>query len=161
SDPDNDRLVIQWKQMSGPAPATLSAPWGEATTVTMTTVGTYTFQLSATDAIFTVNKTMTVTVLSAASQTAFYVDPSYTGGGSDGSASDPWTTLSLLRPSSAEWVAINTALASNHVIVYFSARQASSDTPEVEHQETDLWRSDTSTHHLTFDGMSKYNTNDS
>jgi len=32
--------------------------------------------------------------------------------------------------------------------------------PKIEHNEVDIWRTDTSSHHIAFDGMSKYNAND-
>src|SRR5439155_5046806 len=42
---------------------------------------------------------------------------------------------------------------------YFIARQAGSDSAPLDTREHDLWRQDTSTHRLTLDGMSKYNSN--
>lgn len=86
--------------------------------------------------------------------TVFYVDPDF-GGSSDGSASNPWTSLG------SAWTTINTALASDDVIVYFSAREASSDTPETTSTTISIKRTDTSTNRLTLDGKSYYNTNDS
>src|SRR5262249_1675232 len=59
------------------------------------------------------------------------------------------------------WNTINAALASNNVIIYFSARQAGADISETMPGQVWINRSDTSTHRLTLDGMSKYNTNDS
>src|SRR5262249_34835360 len=57
--------------------------------------------------------------------------------------------------------------ATNDVIIYFSARQAGSDTAEhllvLAGQDAVIRvkRTDKSSHRLTLDGMSKYNTNDS
>ncbi|PYS03832.1 MAG: hypothetical protein DMG16_04510, partial [Acidobacteria bacterium] len=67
----------------------------------------------------------------------------------------------------AQWNAINSALATNDVIVYFSARQAGSDTAEEIQGSSGpgsvirVKRTDKSSHRLTLDGMSKYNTTDS
>lgn len=146
-----------WSRTSGPASVTFSAPWAEANTVTFTQAGTYVLRLTRTDS--GAYDELTVTVKSADSQTAFYVDPTYSGGANDGSAAHPWTNFSVTA-GNAIWTAINAALASNHVIVYFSARQAGSDTAETHSTEINLWRTDTSSHRLTLDGMSKYNAND-
>ncbi len=159
-DPEFDHLIVQWKQTGGPAPAMFSAAWALTTTVTFTTPGTYTFGLAVSDGTNNVTSSTTVNVLSEASQTSFFVDPTYTGGGSDGSARRPWGSLHTPNANNPVWNAINSALAKNNVVVYFSAREAGSDTPETETQEIDIWRSDASTHRLTLDGMSKYNTND-
>ncbi|MFB3882371.1 MAG: right-handed parallel beta-helix repeat-containing protein [Armatimonadota bacterium] len=94
----------------------------------------------------------------ASSQRAFYVDPDCAGGG-DGSASRPWTALGT-SPTNAQWTAINEALAQGPVIVYFSAREAGSDTAEETIAQVNVLRSDKSTNRLTIDGMSKYNADD-
>ncbi len=160
-DPEFDHLAVQWTQTSGPAAVTFSAPWALTTTVTFTTPGTYTFSLAVSDGTNFVTSSNSVTVLSAASQKAFYVDPTYTGGSNDGSALHPWLTLHASNPTTSTiWNTINAALATNNVIIYFSARQAGSDTPEIETREIDIWRTDASAHRFTLDGMSKYNTND-
>jgi hypothetical protein len=148
-----------WSMDSGPAAVTFSASWSRTTTVTFTQAGTYVLRLTSTDTTATTYDTMTATVSSAASQTAYYVDPTYSGGGSTGSAAAPWTSLGAA--GSSQWNAINSALASGPVIVYFSARVVGSDTSEVTGAEVPLRRTDTSTNRLTIDGMSKYNTNDS
>src|SRR5262249_40658999 len=110
-----------------------------------------------------------VTVKPASNQTAFYFDPTYTGGNSDGSAAHPWTS-----PDQIEWRgSILTALASSDVIVYFSARQVAADMPEsitnplwIDRPgrcglpNTPLPCDTTVPHRLTLDGMSVYNTND-
>jgi hypothetical protein len=75
------------------------------------------------------------------SQTSYYVDPSYTGGGSTGSATKPWTSLS------SGWSSINTALASGPVTVYFSATGSSTSQINLPSQ-TNI------SHHLTLDGIS-------
>src|SRR5712692_4675992 len=90
----------------------------------------------------------------------FYVDSNWTGAQS-GSATQPWTYL-----SSSAWTSINNALASGGVTVYFSARQASSDTDDIYDTNGDgiqdgidlSKRSDTGGNVLTLDGNSKYNT---
>jgi len=64
-----------------------------------------------------VTSSATITVNSASSQTAFYVDPTYTGSTQNGSASAPWK--SLLDSDSdytAKWSTITTALASTDVM---------------------------------------------
>lgn len=153
-----DSKPCLWSLTSGPGGVAFSAPWSECTTMTFTVAGTYVVRLTRTDS-GSYDET-TITVIPASSQTAFYVDPTYTGGSNDGSAAHPWLTLDVLS-GNAVWTAINAALASSHVIVYFSARQAGSDTPETESNTgINLYRTDTSAHWLTFDGMSKYNAND-
>jgi hypothetical protein len=159
TDAENDPLTYQWSVTSGPAAVTFSASRGLATTATFSAAGVYTFQFAVNDGTNTSTSSTTVTVLDASTQTSFFVDPTYTGAVRDGSAAHPWTTLSVLSSNPA-WAAINAALATNNVIVYFSARQAGSDTPEVSSGEVNLFRTDNSTNRLTMDGMSKYNTND-
>jgi parallel beta-helix repeat protein len=177
TDPENDPLTIQWTQTSGPAGVSFSAPNAAMTTVSFTKTGTYTFQLSAYDGTSLVTSSATVTVKLASSQTAFYVDPTYTGSTQNGSASAPWK--SLLNSDSdytSKWSTITTALASNDVIIYFSARQAGSDTIEqiVPPKGGRMFVNrgcrggtfncpsgdTTGSHRLTLDGMSMYNTND-
>jgi len=161
SDPETDPLTIAWTMTSGPATVTFSAPWALATTVTFATTGVYTFQLAVSDGTSVVTRSVTATVNPASSQTAFYVDPTYVGAGI-GTAASPWSSFHDGNPSyTAQWNAINSALASSDVIVYFSARKAGSDTPEEIVGTVNVKRTDTSTHRLTLDGMSKYNTNDS
>jgi parallel beta-helix repeat protein len=55
---------------------------------------------------------------------------------------------------------INQALAHGPVIVYFSAREAREETSEETTAEVNVLRTDKSTHRLTLDGMSRYNTDD-
>ena len=57
--------------------------------------------------------------------TTFYVDSDWTGM-PNGTASQPWKSL-----SSDAWSGINSALATGDVTVYFSAREASSDTDDL------------------------------
>ena len=171
-------LTIQWTQVSGPAPVQFSAPWALATTASFTATGSYVFQLSATDGTGTATANATVTVNPASSQTAFYVDPTYAGTTQTGAATTPWT--SLLETDSdfaTKWNAITSGLATNDVIIYFSARQAGSDTSEqlVPPNGATLFINrgcrvgtpncisgvdNTGSHRLTLDGMSLYNTND-
>lgn len=92
--------------------------------------------------------------VSAGAQCTHYVDPDW-GGTLSGSASQPWTSL-----TGSAWTTINTALASADVYVCFSAREVGSDTDEATTTAIDISRTDTSTHLLTLDGMSFYNTND-
>lgn len=160
TDADDDPLSVTWSLLSGPTGSMFSAPGSLATTLSVTQTGTYTVRLTVFDGTTTVTDDAVITVNSAASQTAFYVDPTFTGGSNDGSATNPWTTASVAS-GDAVWTALNSALASNDVIVYFSARIVGSDTAEQLTVGMNLWRTDTSTHRLTLDGMSKYNTNDS
>jgi hypothetical protein len=151
---------VRWTKISGPAEVTFSAPQAPTTTVTFSTAGRYRLQLSATNGVSTVADIATVTVNSAASQTAFYVDPTYSGTTQNGSAHAPWKTAARI-----DWSAISDALATNDVIIYFSARMATADISEsVDDQQIFISRlprgKDPSTHRLTLDGMSKYNTNE-
>ena len=96
-------------------------------------------------------------VVLSAEITNFYVDPDFIGT-TQGTADNPWTTLG--NGKSAQWAAVNAALASGDVNVYFSAREALSDIPDEITKQILIYRSDTSSHRLTLDGMSIYNTND-
>jgi len=90
--------------------------------------------------------------------TTFYVDALYTGGTRNGGASNPWLSLS----DNGAWSAINTALASGPVTVYFSACNPGCSAPETSTSQIALGsRTDTSTNVLTLDGISMYNTNSS
>lgn len=84
----------------------------------------------------------------------YYVDPLYTGGGSNGTSTNPWILLS------DGWATISTGLASGPVTVYFSACNPACTAPETSSSQMDLTlRTDASTNILTLDGGSKYNTN--
>src|SRR5207249_5078697 len=99
---------------------------------------------------------------SARAATTFYLDSDWNGTQS-GTASQPWKYL-----SSFAWSSINSALGSGDVTVYFSAREASSDTDDVydtngdgAQDGIDVTQRTTSSGVLTLDGNSKYNTSDS
>src|SRR5262245_60607821 len=94
-----------------------------------------------------------------ATMTEFYVDPDFAGPVQDGSAANPWTRLDGY-PTGAVWTAINNALATGDVTVYFSARAAASETNQISYVAVDLARTNKSAFRLTVDGMSRYNTND-
>ena len=86
--------------------------------------------------------------------TAFYVDPDWTGAQA-GTASQPWKAL-----SATTWNSINAALAYDDVTIYFSALRADGAT-----QQSKAWwvqgrRIDPSSHRLTLDGYSFYNSNE-
>src|SRR5438309_810862 len=85
--------------------------------------------------------------------TTFYVDPDW-GGTQTGAASTPWGSL-----TGSAWTAINAALASNDVTVYFTARAKASDANFVSTTGIAINRTDMSTHRLTLDGMSQWNSN--
>jgi len=94
--------------------------------------------------------------------TNFYVDPDWTGA-HIGTPSQPFALL-----DAAAWASINAALASDDVTIFFSAREAGTDTPDYYDTagngvqlEIDLTQKTTSAHRLTLDGKSFYNTNDS
>jgi hypothetical protein len=95
--------------------------------------------------------------------TNFYVDADWTGVKS-GTQSRPFAIL-----DKSAWHRINAALANSDVTIYFSARNADSDTPEYYDTrrngvqlEVDLTKKTTSgSFLLTLDGKSFYNTNDS
>ena len=161
TDAEGDPLRFTWTMAGGPAPVTFSAPWALATTATFTATGTYTLQLAVSDGTSVVTRSVAISVNPASSQTAFYVDPTTTGGPGNGTASAPWKSFEEGNPNqTAQWNTINSALASNDVIIYFSARKAGSDTAEEIVGTVNVRRSDGSAHRLTLDGMSKYNTND-
>ncbi len=91
-----------------------------------------------------------------ADATVFYVDPDWAGSHT-GAAVTPWSALS----NTGAWTAIDAALATGTVTVYFSARAAGSDTNQATVTALNVLRTDTSTHRLTLNGMSFYNSNDS
>jgi hypothetical protein len=175
---NNNPLTVQWTRISGPQEVTFSAPQALTTSVSFPVAGRYTFQLSATNGVTTISSTSIVQVNPASSQTAFYVDPTYKGGTERGSESAPWKSLlDTDTDYASKWNSIRSALVTNDVIVYFSARQADSDTPEqlVPPKGAALMVNRgcratarctsgpdlTGAHRLTLDGMSVYNTNDS
>ena len=88
----------------------------------------------------------------ASGTTYYYVDPDYAGG--NGTAAKPWASLAV-RP-----VRPNNSFVNDDVTVYFSAREVSSDISETRSGWVQVSRTDTGTHRLRLDGMSKYNTND-
>jgi hypothetical protein len=90
--------------------------------------------------------------------TEFYVDPDFAGPVQDGQAATPWSYLG--GGSSSAWAAINSALGAGDVTIYFSARQAGSDTNETATWELYLYRTNASSYRLTLDGMTRYNAND-
>src|SRR5262249_7760942 len=73
-----------------------------------------------------------------AALTEFYVDPDFAGPVQNGQAATPWSALG--GGSGPAWAAINQALQSGDVTVFFSARQASSDTNETANVELYLYR---------------------
>ncbi len=91
--------------------------------------------------------------------TDLYVDNDFTGTPRNGTASNPWRSLADTVTNNP-WTTINAALASTDVTVYFSAREAAMDTSDVCCEVT-MNRTDSSSHRLTLDGMTKWNTNDS
>lgn len=91
--------------------------------------------------------------------TDYYVDHDFVGTPRNGTASNPWRSLADTVTNNP-WSVINTELASNPVTVYFSARDAFTDTSDVCCDVT-MNRTNTSTNRLTLDGMTKWNTNDS
>src|SRR5438093_484311 len=92
--------------------------------------------------------------------TSYYIDPDYTGGTRTGNAATPCQSLTN-TVTNTPWTVINTALASDDVTVYWSARNASVDTAQLNTVVVNINRTDSSTHRLTLDGMSFYNTSDS
>lgn len=91
--------------------------------------------------------------------TEFFVDPDFAGSLQEGSAANPWTHLGASGGESP-WIAINSALATNDVSIYFSARSAPRDTNQISTFGVTLARTDQSDHRLTLDGMSRYNADD-
>jgi len=90
----------------------------------------------------------------SAQPTRFYVDPDWTGE-QTGAPESPWVRL-----TDRAWETIDKALAESDVTVYFSAREADADANEATTSPISILRTDESTHRLTVDGMSQYNTDD-
>ena len=85
---------------------------------------------------------------------SFYVDPDWTGAHS-GLPSQPWQSL-----DSTAWNAINNALAGDDVTVYFAALKANGTTQQSAARFIQIRRVDPSSHRLTLDGYSQYNTSE-
>jgi len=97
-------------------------------------------------------------LLSFQATTEYYVDHDFVGTPRNGTASNPWRSLADTVTNNP-WTMINSSLASGPVTVYFSAREASSDTSDICCDVT-MNRTNGSTNRLTLDGMSKWNQND-
>jgi hypothetical protein len=93
----------------------------------------------------------------AFAQAKFYVDPDYGSGNEtpNGTVMSPWVRL-----GASEWAAINSRLDVEDVVVYFSSKEAGTAASEVYGGELVVQRTNTSSHRLTLDGMTKYNIND-
>lgn len=87
---------------------------------------------------------------------SFYVDPDW-GGTTTGSANTPW----IRCDQTAQWNTINSALISDNVTIYFSAREAQSDVDETSNYTIKILRTEVPPNFVTFDGKSKWNRNDS
>jgi hypothetical protein len=110
----------------------------------------------ATTPTFTASGTTGSYLLTA---TDYYVDPAYTGSTRNGSAAHPWQSLN--DSAANPWQTINSSLASGPVNVYFTARQAASDTEVTSSAIVYLNRTDTSTNVLRLSGNEFYNTSES
>lgn len=87
--------------------------------------------------------------------TEYYLDPDWAGTES-GTQAQPFASL-----SASAWSTINTALATDDVTLYCSAREAGSDTNEVWGATINITsKTANPSFTLTFDGRSKYNTDD-
>jgi hypothetical protein len=86
--------------------------------------------------------------------TNFYVDPDWTGAHS-GTASQPWSSL-----GSSEWTAVNSALVSGDVTIFFSALKANGATQQSVARFIQCRRTDYGPNRLTMDGYSFYNANE-
>ena len=158
--PAGSTLTRTWSKISGPGTVSFGNVNAQKTTANFSSAGTYVLRLTASDGALSSSDDVTITVNAAppVSGSEFYVDPDYAGSPKNGSAARPWSSL-----GGTEWAAINNALTSRDVIVYFSARKASSDTDQVygAPSEIDINNKTTNSFRLTLDGHSKYNTNDS
>jgi hypothetical protein len=86
--------------------------------------------------------------------TNFYVDPDWTGAKS-GTQEHPFAML-----NKSAWQKINTALAHSDVTIYFSALKADGVTQQSRTLFVQCRRTDPSTHRLTLDGYSFYNSDE-
>lgn len=151
TDPLHD--VVQWSLLDGPGAAKFSAPWALHTSLKMTVPGVYTVQLMVNGA----SAETTVTLQDPSQATSFYVDPGFAGIG-NGSPASPWSDFRDGNPINAvQWQLINQALAQGDVNIFFSANQEI-----VEDVNADaivrVYRTDTSPHRLSLDGISMINT---
>lgn len=81
-----------------------------------------------------------------------YLDPDVASGTHVGTQANPWQTVN--------WTSINTLLATGNVTVYFSAANAAHNANQAYSTGINIARTNTGTNVITFDGISKYNTND-
>jgi hypothetical protein len=86
--------------------------------------------------------------------TNFYVDPGWTGAKS-GTQSRPFAIL-----DKSAWQKINTALAHSDVTIYFSALKADGVTQQSQRLFVQIRRTQPSSHRLTVDGYTFYNSNE-
>lgn len=99
----------------------------------------------------------------AHSATNFYVDPDYNGSTKNGTASNPWSTL-----TNSAWSTINSILEADDVTIYFSAKEADGDINESTSNSLVIKRTTMSNvkypaallKTLVLDGNSLYNNND-
>lgn len=88
----------------------------------------------------------------------YYLDPDISGGTHVGTQANPFSTL-----TATQWSTINTALGTKDVILYCSARSASSDTDQVTSLDVEGWRrtaNSSNGHRFTMDGNSWWNSSD-
>jgi hypothetical protein len=86
----------------------------------------------------------------------FYVDPDFSGSTKNGSAQDPWSQL-----NNSAWSQINDTLANDDVSIYFSCKEAGSESNELATNELNILRTNNSARRLILSGNSFYNANDS
>ena len=99
-------------------------------------------------------------LLPHAGRTVYFVDPDNTNGTYNGAAATPWRGFDDGDDNEDEMDAVDTALGSGDVFVFFSARDDDGDTDETTTVNIQPIRTDGSSNRLTLDGMSHYNTND-
>jgi hypothetical protein len=92
-------------------------------------------------------------------QTLRYVDPLFVGATRNGTSTNPWQSLTDGGASTPPWTQLDTDLIGADTTVYFSARIPTADTDEFSAVPIVVSRTNGSTHVLTFDGKSQYQTN--
>jgi hypothetical protein len=151
-------LTTAWSKVSGPGTVTFGNAASRSTTAMFSAAGSYVLQLLGSDTLLSAADTLTV-VVGQSSSASFYVDPTYTGAVRNGQAATPWKSLGDII-NNTPWTVVNAALATQDVTIYFSARNATTNTDDYSGAIIDVNRRVSSTHVLTFNGRSLYNTSD-
>jgi len=150
TDPDSDPLSPAWTLVSGSSSAvTIDDAGAPQTTADITALGTYVFQLTAADAEFTVNDTVTVTVAQRPAPGAYQVyygnlhtHSSYSDGNQNGGATYDGAAAAFRfardNADSMDWMLLSDHNHSLAGMVYANYAAAVSETATVNAESTNF-----------------------